>query len=125
MDRPASIHVENDGISNVPGKEWAVFKLGAYCHITSIEVDTNHFKGNAPDSIRIGGTEVLEQHINNNTEWIPILPMQKLTPNHLHRYKKEVLVGGPFNCVKITIAPDGGVSRVRMFGFIHVDPFPN
>lgn len=99
--------------------------MGAYCHITSIEVDTNHFKGNAPDSIRIGGTELLERRINNYTDWIPILPMQKLKANHLHKYVREVLVGGPFNCVKISIAPDGGISRIRIFGYIHIDPQTN
>ena len=42
------------------GKEWCVLKLGVPGVVKKIEVDTNHFKGNFPDSIgRM--TSVLEQ----------------------------------------------------------------
>jgi allantoicase len=37
-------------------KCWAVFQLSHCGYITHIEVDTYHFKGNYPDSIRIEGT---------------------------------------------------------------------
>ena len=33
-----------------PGHDWAVVRLGAPGLLTRIEIDTNHFKGNYPDS---------------------------------------------------------------------------
>lgn len=39
------IQVDQRGILQVPGREWAVFRLGHPGVISSIEVDTNHFKG--------------------------------------------------------------------------------
>ena len=43
--------MDQRGILEVPGWEWAVFRLGRPGVIRSIEVDTNHFKG--------GGTSLL------------------------------------------------------------------
>jgi allantoicase len=37
----------------MPGFEWASFKLGAPGEIKHIIVDTNHFKGNYPESCLI------------------------------------------------------------------------
>ena len=42
------------------GKEWCVLKLGVPGVVKKIEVDTNHFKGNFPDSIG-NMTSVLEE----------------------------------------------------------------
>ena len=36
-----------------PGHDWAILTLGAPGHIERIEIDTNHFKGNYPESASI------------------------------------------------------------------------
>ena len=36
-----------------PGHDWAIVRLGAPGAITRVEIDTNHFKGNYPDSASI------------------------------------------------------------------------
>ena len=38
-----------------PGYDWAIVRLGAAGAIGRIELDTNHFKGNYPDSASIEG----------------------------------------------------------------------
>ena len=43
--RFVSLQVDRKGILQVPGWEWAVFRLGHGGLISRIEVDTNHFKG--------------------------------------------------------------------------------
>ncbi|XP_071323447.1 allantoicase isoform X3 [Trachinotus anak] len=45
LDRPKDLKVDQRGILQVPGWEWAVFRLGHVGVISSIEIDTNHFKG--------------------------------------------------------------------------------
>lgn len=39
------LQADQRGILQVPGWEWAVFRLGQAGLIRHIEVDTNHFKG--------------------------------------------------------------------------------
>lgn len=39
------LQVDQQGILQFPGWEWAVFRLGHGGVIHSIEVDTHHFKG--------------------------------------------------------------------------------
>src|SRR4051812_43016430 len=38
-----------------PGHDWAIVRLGAPGLLTRIEIDTNHFKGNYPDSASVEG----------------------------------------------------------------------
>ena len=44
LDRPAVLEADAAGILQVPGYEWAVFRLGVPGKVSNIEVDTNHFK---------------------------------------------------------------------------------
>lgn len=110
-------------VLNVPGCEWAIFRLGTMSTITSIDVDTNHFKGNAPEYVTIEGTSRGGDFSTtfNDSDWTVIVDKVKVLPHKLHCIKKELKNTGPFNCVRITIAPDGGISRVRIFGQAYVD----
>ncbi|KAL5016030.1 hypothetical protein ScPMuIL_005619 [Solemya velum] len=54
-DRPAVLEQDTSGILKVPGMDWCVFRLGHAGIISKIEIDTNHFKGNFPDSCKIEG----------------------------------------------------------------------
>ncbi|XP_006812168.2 allantoicase-like [Saccoglossus kowalevskii] len=55
LDRPSILEADDKGVLIVPGKEWCVFRLGHPGIIKNIEIDTNHFKGNYPDSCYIEG----------------------------------------------------------------------
>ena len=52
--------------------------------------------------------------------WQKILPTQKLFPHKSHYFSGSsmILNHGPINLVRITISPDGGVSRLRLWGTI-------
>lgn len=106
-----------------PGYDWAIVKLGHEGTIKKIEVDTNHYKGNYPDNCWIDGTYSPDVDIDalnwNTVEWTPILPQQKLQADHRHFYEKEILETGPWTHIRLNIAPDGGVSRLRLFGLPH------
>ena len=77
------ISADTAGILQVPGFEWAVFRLGHPGIIKNIEVDTNHFKGNFPDSILIEGT-TLDGEDWTNAHWVTLLPHQKVYTLLLH-----------------------------------------
>ena len=44
LDRPPVLEADKAGILQVPGHEWAVFRLGFPGTVDNIVVDTNHFK---------------------------------------------------------------------------------
>ncbi|XP_063705169.1 allantoicase-like [Culicoides brevitarsis] len=113
LDRPAILTANENGIlNNVPGCEWCIFKVGLKGRIDHVVIDTRHFKGNFPDSVRIEGTQDLE-----NAKWEEILAEFKLSAHKEHLVTQEKLKShGPFTHVRVTIAPDGGISRVRIFG---------
>lgn len=64
LDRPAVLQTDPSGILKVPGNEWAIFRLAGVARVSDIEVDTKHFKGNFPDSVKIEGAL-----LRGNEEW--------------------------------------------------------
>jgi allantoicase len=52
------------------------------------------------------------------TGWREILPRTKLQPHTRHFYDEELVDRGPFTHVRLNIYPDGGVSRLRLWGAI-------
>lgn len=106
-----------------PGNDWAIIALGHPGLVSAIEVDTAHFKGNYPDSCTIqaamvtGGTE--QSLITQSMFWKTLLPEQKLSMDAIHRFEAEIQNIGPISHVRLNIIPDGGISRLRLFGKIH------
>jgi allantoicase len=92
-----------------PGHDWAIVRLGAAGVITKVEIDTNHFKGNFPDSASLEG-------LLNDGSWVEILPQTKLRAHHRHVFAKELRRAPAVSQVRLNIYPDGGVSRLRVHG---------
>ena len=101
-----------------PGHDWAIVRLGALGVISKIEIDTNHFKGNYPESASVEGCSM--QPIED-AQWTEILPRTKLGPNRRHLFSKELRKIGPVSHVRLSIYPDGGVSRFRVYGTVAAD----
>jgi len=105
-----------------PGNDWAIIELGHAGVISSVEVDTAHFKGNFPDSCSLqaafveGGTD--QSLITQSMFWKTLMPPQKLSMDAIHNFADEVQDIGPVSHVRLNIIPDGGVSRLRLFGKI-------
>ena len=96
--------------------DWIVVRLGHRGIIKKIEVDTNFFKGNYPDSCLIAAADGFA---GAKTKWIEILPRTKLHAHTQHFFGRELLSSGkPFTHVRLKIFPDGGVSRLRVNGVI-------
>jgi allantoicase len=106
-----------------PGFDWAVVRLGAPGTIARVEIDTNHFKGNFPDSASIEGCLApgasLEQALA--AEWREVLPRTKLRPHRRHYFAVGRERSGPVSHVRLNIHPDGGVSRLRVHGRVTAD----
>lgn len=104
-----------------PGNNWAIVQLGCPGRVSKICVDTNHFKHNAPESCAIFGVNAPGGRVDLLTmeglEWRPLLERAKLRPHAENVFEGQSIAGGaPVSHVKLEIFPDGGVSRLRIFG---------
>ncbi len=108
-------------------KDWVIVRLAHKGTIEKILVDTCHFKGNYPDSCLIEGCNIpIEEENKLNTDsinpvvigWETILPQSKLSADYEHFFEKEIISKNAFTHVRLTIFPDGGVSRMRLWGKI-------
>jgi allantoicase len=103
-----------------PGNDWVIVALGAPGEISRIIVDTLHFKGNYPDTCSIqaafvkGGTD--EQIETQSLFWKDLLPSQKLEMHQEHEFTEQIKSIGPITHIRLSVFPDGGISRLRLFG---------
>ncbi|HYH78623.1 MAG TPA: allantoicase [Longimicrobium sp.] len=107
-----------------PGHDWAIVRLAAAGGIHRVEIDTDHFKGNAPDRCRLEGIHAPGADTDAlvaSTEWRTLLPETKLQPHTRFRWEDEVADVGPVTHVRLSIHPDGGIARMRLFGTL-ADP---
>lgn len=106
-----------------PGNDWVIIALGKPGEISRIILDTLHFKGNYPDTCSIqasyvkGGTD--EQIETQSLFWKELLPPQKLEMHQEHEFAVQINTVGPITHIRLNIFPDGGVSRLRLFGKVN------
>lgn len=104
-------------------KDWVIVKLAHEGAIKKALIDTCHFKGNYPDSCMIEGCNIEPGKKidlqNDEIKWDIILPQTKLQADHEHYYDNELEnKSNKFTHVRLTIFPDGGISRMRLWGTI-------
>jgi len=107
-----------------PGYDWIIVRLGATCSIERIAVETEHFKGNYPDQCSIDACNIEAPHpgdlrdylVTGSAGWQETLAPVKLGPDAVHVYQGEISKRGPFTHVRLNIYPDGGISRLHVFG---------
>ena len=95
------------------GNDWCVLRLGAPARIFGADLDTAHFTGNYPPAA------ILESAANNpkdwrKAKWTPLAPRQALGPNARHFL--PVAESAPRQWLRLSIFPDGGIARLRVFG---------
>ena len=104
-----------------PGNDWIIIKLAHKGNIEKIEIDTAHFKGNYPDrasiqAISIDKNITTKDLIQSSENWDVILDETKLTADNIHKYEINSNSKAEATHIKLNIYPDGGVSRLRIFG---------
>ena len=101
-----------------PGNDWVIFELGHPGVIDHVELDTEHFKGNYPDSASIEAAyfEDVADVSNDSEAWQTLLPPTRLEADNLHVFEGSLEEIGKVSHVRLSIYPDGGVSRLRLFG---------
>jgi allantoicase len=101
-----------------PGHDWAIVRLGTIGLVARLEIDTNHFKGNYPESASLEGCLARSRADLGSAGWREILPRTRLGPHRRHLFSKNLANVGPVSHVRLNIFPDGGVSRLRVYGTV-------
>lgn len=111
-----------------PGHDWIIVQLATPGRISKIEVDTNHFKGNFPESCSIEGCVFPKRGLlacdfrdRADLQWTEILPRTKLQAHTQHFFEKELKAAAlsqAYDYIRLNIYPDGGVSRLRVHGTV-------
>lgn len=124
MLAPGCAPVMSDGWETArrrrPGNDWCVIRLGAAGTIERLLVDTKHFKGNFPDrfslkAVRLDADPVPEDIEAASTQWPVLIGETKLAADAVAEFG-TVAPLGPVTHVRLDIYPDGGISRLRLFG---------
>lgn len=102
------------------GFDWAIVRLGAAGRIARVEIDTNHYKGNYPESASLEGCLLPGATLESlmSATWREMLPRTVLRPHHRHFFSKALSAAEPVSHVRLNIFPDGGISRLRIHGTV-------
>ncbi|PWK89166.1 allantoicase [Lentzea atacamensis] len=91
------------------GNDWVSVRLAAPGVVQLVELDTSHFKGNAPGWASVSGCDERK----DPDAWFDVLPRTRLQPDTRHRF---VVDGVEATQVRLDIYPDGGMARLRVVG---------
>ena len=108
------------------GHDWLLIRLGARGTVKAVEVDTNHFKGNFPDRCSIEGIDFASGRITEliqSNAWSFVLPPQPLSADTRRFFVQELAPHAPASHLRLNIFPDGGVSRLRIWGTRAPEPY--
>ena len=101
--------------------DWLILKCAAAGKIKKIQIDTHHFKGNYPDmcslqAAYLNGKISAKSIVNKSKKWKLLLNKVKLRAHKKHNFQNKLMKNKKVNYIKINIFPDGGISRIRVFG---------
>jgi allantoicase len=116
-NRPPIFTQDEKGELNVKGFDWAILKMGMVEHVKKIVVDTNHYKGNFPESVVLLYSDQDPSTPVESLTWKVLLPRQKLGPHQEHVFE-TLAEHDRVSFIKVEMIPDGGISRLRVFAYL-------
>jgi allantoicase len=105
-----------------PGHDWTIVRLGTPGSIKRVEVDTRHFKGNAPGACSLEACTLSGEALGvawdpaAPCDWRELLPRTPLEADRRHSFDAALASMAAVTHVRLNIFPDGGVARLRLFG---------
>ncbi|MCJ1353273.1 MAG: Allantoicase [Icmadophila ericetorum] len=101
--------------------DWVIVRLGARGKLTRVVIDTLHFRGNFPQGVKVEGADAGGDTLTEeDPRWLELLGVQKTGPDEELEFGADSLQkigdGKAYTHVKMTIIPDGGLKRLRVFG---------
>jgi allantoicase len=101
-----------------PGHDWCIVRLARRGVIERVELDTDHYKGNAPGHVMLESTDAGPAFNAAKVRWRTLVPKSAVDPHARHRWDGRKVQAATH--VRLNIYPDGGVARLRLFGNVAV-----
>jgi allantoicase len=101
------------------GNDHVTVQLTARGVIRLAELDTSHFKGNAPGWAALSGCDTRVAEPDEEGAWFELLPRVRLQPDTRHKF--VLADANPTTHVRLDIYPDGGMARLRLHGALTDD----
>jgi allantoicase len=108
----------------VPGHDWCIVRLGMRGIVHGVNVDTSHFTGNYPSHCSIEAIDSasgpkVSAYATEGPPWTTILEKTALRGNG----DNFIAIGDrrPWTHLRLSIYPDGGVARLRVYGEVSVN----
>lgn len=98
------------------GNDWVTVELAAPGRIVVAELDTTHFKGNAPGHAALHGANARLVDLEDEAAWLELLAKTALQPDTRHQFALDL--NPMVTHVRLSIFPDGGMARMRLLGRI-------
>jgi allantoicase len=96
------------------GNDWVVVELAAPAVLELADLDTTHFKGNAPGKASLRGVDARKGPVDEPADWFDLLPATALAADTPHRFR--VVDAPAVTHVRLDVYPDGGMARLRLHG---------
>ena len=108
----------------VPGHDWCIVQLGMRGIVHGVNIDTSHFTGNYPSHASIEAVDSPSAikpalHAVEGEPWTTVLQKTPLRGNGDNLF--EIADRRPWTHLRLSIYPDGGVARLRVYGEVAVD----
>jgi allantoicase len=108
----------------VPGHDWCIVRLGMRGIVHGVNVDTSHFTGNYPSHCSIEAIDLARDpkpssYATEGAPWTTLLEKTALRGNG----DNFIAIGDrrAWTHVRLSIYPDGGVARLRVYGEVSVN----
>lgn len=102
-----------------PGNDWCVLRLARPGRIFGVDIDTRHFTGNYPPAASLEVCHTADDVPPEGARWTPLLATVALDGNAHHYH--PIGAHDVWTHVRLSIYPDGGVARLRIYGRPQVD----
>jgi len=106
-----------------PGVDHAIVRLGCPGIVRKVVIDTAFFTGNYPPEASVEACGVAGYPSPDelaDADWTPLVARSRLSGDTVHEF--AVTEPHRFTHVRLSIYPDGGVARLRVFGEVVADP---
>ena len=112
------------GRDNVREFVWCISRLGIQGFSHCCDIDTNYFRGNAPEKVSIEAC-VSDVQPNEHTVWHTVLKEVSVDAHSQNIFsidsEHKINVTTSWTHVRLNMFPDGGIARLRVYGEVNVD----
>ena len=92
------------------GNDWVSVRLATIGCMDRVEIDSTHFKGNSPAAFSLEARNAAD----DPAAWWEVIPRTRLAPHLRHGFRVDS--EREASHVRLSIFPDGGIARLRVWG---------